>query len=677
MSEAWPPSRSPEGRGPTPAPQVPAEAYPVPEGRGRWRLAVHSRQFTTQPWQGTLISEIVGARGVRLEKTWNGAAKLTLTLDGHHPTTALIEELQTDLFAWRWDEWAGVDRCMFRGVVTQSLDQLTENVHTVNFVAFDYAKVLERRLLTNSYSATNIDQDDIVDQLLERAKIVRSSSGALFYPGSYLPLDLRPVGPSGLLRPPTGVGRDRAYPAQANIAELINNLANVIGGFDWDVLPAPVAGTQADQLRIFWPYQGVVRDTPLVYGPTVAALTRSINASSYANYWRTVGYQMGETSDEPQLFGEVWNPDVNDPSRIPIGTWMGGDNAPDVTEQDTVDQKAAGQLDRYGGLDRDGHPTGAWTVRLRPGAYGYGRADIGDVVPLIVQSGRLDLQTEIRILGMSFAVGPDGEEDVELEVGRPAPGLFAMLTRADADVDAVVRREVPGGGVPETPVGAMIGWPGATPPDATWRWCDGMALSRNTYPELFDVIGYTYGGAGDLYNLPDTRGRMMVGAGQGTDLTNRPRGAIGGGEMVTITAATMPAHTHTGPSHAHAVDNHTHNQSPTTGTFAAHNHGVFGQQDYNQFTVGGIDLPGGGSTTVLTVQGAPVAHNHSGFTSDGGAHTHPLGGTTGGSAPNTNQAGTGATGSVGLGQAHQNMPPFIAINQVIRVLPPRSARRSA
>lgn len=53
---------------------------------------------------------------------------------------------------------------------------------------------------------------------------------------------------------------------------------------------------------------------------------------------------------------------------------------------------------------------------------------------------------------------------------------------------------------------------------AHWLVCDGSAVGRTEYPDLFDCIGETYG-AGDgstTFNLPDFRECTLVGAGQST-----------------------------------------------------------------------------------------------------------------------------------------------------------------
>lgn len=44
-----------------------------------------------------------------------------------------------------------------------------------------------------------------------------------------------------------------------------------------------------------------------------------------------------------------------------------------------------------------------------------------------------------------------------------------------------------------------------------WAGCDGTTLTTIQYPELFAAIGYTNGGSGDGFNLPDLRGYFIRG----------------------------------------------------------------------------------------------------------------------------------------------------------------------
>ena len=62
------------------------------------------------------------------------------------------------------------------------------------------------------------------------------------------------------------------------------------------------------------------------------------------------------------------------------------------------------------------------------------------------------------------------------------------------------------------PVGTIIPWSKANVP-AGFLYCDGSAVSRTTYAELFAVISTTFGNpSGTTFNLPDFQDRSAIGA---------------------------------------------------------------------------------------------------------------------------------------------------------------------
>ncbi|MDX9753525.1 MAG: tail fiber protein [bacterium] len=78
-----------------------------------------------------------------------------------------------------------------------------------------------------------------------------------------------------------------------------------------------------------------------------------------------------------------------------------------------------------------------------------------------------------------------------------------------------------------------------------WAFCDGSLLSLAQNQALYALIGTMYGGNGTTnFALPDLRGRVIVGAGQGSGLTNRSLGEKGGLESVTLTVNQLPVHNH-------------------------------------------------------------------------------------------------------------------------------------
>lgn len=65
--------------------------------------------------------------------------------------------------------------------------------------------------------------------------------------------------------------------------------------------------------------------------------------------------------------------------------------------------------------------------------------------------------------------------------------------------------------------------------------CDGRLLPISQYTALFSILGTSYGGNGQTnFALPDLRGRVPVGVGLGTNLSNVALGQSGGCEMNSI-----------------------------------------------------------------------------------------------------------------------------------------------
>ena len=78
-----------------------------------------------------------------------------------------------------------------------------------------------------------------------------------------------------------------------------------------------------------------------------------------------------------------------------------------------------------------------------------------------------------------------------------------------------------------------------------WAPCDGQLLSVASNPQLFAIIGQVYGGDGVTnFGLPNLQGRLPIGFGQAPNLPNYALAATGGSETVTLTEATIPAHSH-------------------------------------------------------------------------------------------------------------------------------------
>jgi microcystin-dependent protein len=79
-----------------------------------------------------------------------------------------------------------------------------------------------------------------------------------------------------------------------------------------------------------------------------------------------------------------------------------------------------------------------------------------------------------------------------------------------------------------------------------WALCEGQLLPIAQYQALFSILGTTYGGDGrTTFALPDMRGRVPIGSGNGPGLTPVSLGQKAGTETNTLTVSQLPSHNHT------------------------------------------------------------------------------------------------------------------------------------
>lgn len=168
------------------------------------------------------------------------------------------------------------------------------------------------------------------------------------------------------------------------------------------------------------------------------------------------------------------------------------------------------------------------------------------------------------------------------------------------------------------PVGTIIYWAGNG--DLTgWLRANGQNVEIDDYPELYAVCGTTYGvGTETQFRVPNIVSKYIRGIDSGGG-----RGGTGGASTVTLTAAQLPA---VNLNHSHAIQPHQH-------TIAKRNNSAFG----NNNTLAATSASGTADTM------------------------------------NTGAGGTSDTDSAtlgfGSGEAHENEPPYIKLQAMIKALP--------
>ncbi len=92
-------------------------------------------------------------------------------------------------------------------------------------------------------------------------------------------------------------------------------------------------------------------------------------------------------------------------------------------------------------------------------------------------------------------------------------------------------------------IGEIQIFPGYAP--GGWYSCDGSLVSIDASPELFQLIGTTYGGDGvKTFAVPDLRDRVPVHFGAGPGLAPLTLAQAVGASTVTLSQDEFPAHSH-------------------------------------------------------------------------------------------------------------------------------------
>lgn len=372
---------------------------PAPRPRIRW-------QFIVGPASGGHDLALTEAHGRRFTAKLGDPSECGFNLDGRHAQALAVDELSRDVHVL-WTSRRGETRTLFRGRVGSTTDGLDVASHDLAVTVLDYRAVLNRRILypdsTLTWTAT--DQAELGWDLIQQTQT-------------------RIGGDLGISRgagQTSGILRDRTYEAGDSIGQRIQELSQVINGFDWDITPASPSSLAFD----IWTQRGADRGVVLEYGGLVAKVQRQVDPADYGNALRMTGAD-GLTAQELE---------ADDLAGRPEGRWdvVVGDT--DLTTQPALNDRAAWQLAQSELLQ----PT--YTLTLRQGGWdGPDHIWLGDLVQLVVMSGRLVVNTSLRVYELAFALSDDGPETVDVTVGGPRPDFRKRAAAVDRRLSSLERR---------------------------------------------------------------------------------------------------------------------------------------------------------------------------------------------------------------------------------------------
>lgn len=101
--------------------------------------------------------------------------------------------------------------------------------------------------------------------------------------------------------------------------------------------------------------------------------------------------------------------------------------------------------------------------------------------------------------------------------------------------------------VSAVPVGSVLPWATPTPPAGYLR-CDGTQYSTTAFSDLFQTIGYTFGGVSGEFNVPNLTARQIFGFDGGSVnpyfASFSAIGNVSGATRYDMSGANLPEHNH-------------------------------------------------------------------------------------------------------------------------------------
>jgi microcystin-dependent protein/outer membrane murein-binding lipoprotein Lpp len=434
------------------------------------------RLSTLEAWKDDTVDPTLGDYGTRIGalETWKDDT-VTVTLADHADRLTALETWKTDTVTV---ELASLDG---------RVDAIEQIIHDLSVEGY-YDLVarldaLEAKVETNSNDITTLNANltRLGNRLTEdEGDIVNLGNGIVALANRVTLLE-------GCCEEVRGVLADhntRINKNASDIAELDARLtrdeANISGNASDIVILANQNSTQSDQIQdLYDKYNSIDPDMPTNLYSRVGALETIVGDDALQTTAQTVTGAINE------LFGHATDVDADE---VDYSNSDSGLTATDVQGAiDEVNSKVEVDAGRIGALETTVGGAGSGLVKA-----------VNDLTSESTQIQLSVSQLSASVIGIGQRV-----DTLESTVGDASAGLVKDVADLQTEVASIV-----------LPSGMITPYGGVTAPSG-WLLCDGSAVNRETYADLFTAIGTAFG-SGDgstTFNVPDMRECTAKGAG--------------------------------------------------------------------------------------------------------------------------------------------------------------------
>jgi hypothetical protein len=338
--------------------------------------------------------EQASARRVTLRAEPDQNSQVAWEMDGRDPAAAAITELETDVTVMYGSEY------VFAGRVGPSQDVIDAAAHRTQFTAYDYRDVLRRQLLLPGDTLTFVttEQQQIAWDLIKAAQA---------HAGANLGI-VQGLGAAG-----SGVTRNMTFANGDYIGDDISTMAGLDNGFEWLIQPYGPGDLRFD---FYYPKMGKSTGRVFALGMSrVQSITRVVDTSTYADAVYVTGDPSANLTAQSLAAAGV--------ATSPQGRW-------DQVIGSTM--KTATSLSDYAtrALSAAQVIVPAYTIVLQPGSWmGIDDVWLGDTVNVQVRSGRLNVNDQLRVVEMDFALDADNLEILTLTVGAIPLQVWRLIPK--------------------------------------------------------------------------------------------------------------------------------------------------------------------------------------------------------------------------------------------------------